>query len=79
MDLTKKMKEYLEREYKDAEELIKRHPSWIKTRQDERVVIDRIISRCLGVVMFAQTCGVSYEECAVYDEYKEKLEKLLDN
>ena len=78
MNLIEKMKEYLKEEYKFAEEIMKNRPSWVKTRQDEKIVIDKTISRCLGVVMFTQTCGVPYEECAIYDEYKEKLEKLLD-
>ena len=34
--------------------------------------------RC--AVMFSQIgCGVAYENLDFYDEYKEKLEKLLDN
>ena len=39
-------------------------------------VVDNAIVRCLGVTMFVQTIGVSYEEVApLYDEYKAKLEK----
>ena len=46
----------------------------------ERMVVDKTISRCLGVAQFAQNIGVSYEDISpVYEIYKKKLELLLDN
>ena len=78
--MLEKLKEYLEKEYQVAKELLTNRPSWIRTKQNERILIDRTISRCLGAVMFSQIgCGVAYENLDFYDEYKEKLEKLLDN
>ena len=78
--MLEKLKEYFEMEYQDAKELLTNRPGWIRTKQDERILIDRTISRCLGAVMFSQIgCGVAYENLDFYDEYKEKIDKLLDN
>jgi len=77
--MLKKLKEYFEMEYQDAKELLTNRPGWIRTRQDEKILIDRTVSRCLGAVMFSQIgCGAAYEDLDFYEEYKEKIEKLLD-
>ena len=46
--MLEKLKEYFEMEYQDAKELITNRPGWIRTKQDEKTLIDRTISRCLG-------------------------------
>lgn len=70
--MLEKLKEYFEMEYQDAKELLTNRPSWIRTKQDEKTLIDRTISRCLGAVMFSQIgCGVAYEY-SHFEDLKER-------
>lgn len=44
------------------------------------MIVDKTICRLLGVTQFVQNLGVEYDEIApIYDEYREKLEKLLES
>lgn len=72
--MLEKIKEYFETEYKDTVNSIGAHYRWIEPSK----IISQTLDRCFGVAMFAQTIGVKYEDIAIlYNEYKEKLEKLL--
>ena len=77
-DVLEKVKTFYESEYKDIKSILDRKPFWIETRADEKQVIFNAIQRCLGVAQFVQSLDVPYEELQIYDEYREKLEKLLD-
>ena len=69
-----KVKEYFEREYVDTVRAIERKYNWGTPKS----FVERAITDCLAVAMFAQTIGVSFEEVdPLYNEYKAKLENLL--
>lgn len=71
-----KIKDFFEEEYTSTARYLK--SPYVKGR--ERMVVDKTISRCLGVVQFVQNIGVSYDDVnPVYEIYKKKLEFLLDN
>lgn len=67
------VKEYYEVEYQDAKRCIEKKYAWTTPRD----LVKGAINRCLGIAQFVQYLGVSYEDLNIYDEYKEKLEKLL--
>ena len=69
-----KVKEYFEDKYRETKRAIDREYDWMTPRE----FINRGISDCLAVAMFAQTIGVKYEIIdPIYNEYKEKIENLL--
>ena len=71
-----KIKDFFEDEYTSTKRYLK--SPYAKGR--ERMVVDKSISRCLGVAQFAQSVGVTYDDVSpLYDIYKKKLELLLDN
>ena len=72
--MLEKIREYYEMEYRDTARSIEK--SWCT---DEKMAVWYAIQRCLGVAQFVQIAGVSFEEIeTLYDDIKEKLEKLLD-
>ena len=72
--MLEKVKEYFEREYIDAVRAIERKYNWGTPKS----FVERAITNCLTVAMFAQTIEVSFEEIdPIYNEYKTKLENLL--
>lgn len=72
--MLEKIREYYEMEYRDTARSIEK--SWCT---DKKMAVWYAIQRCLGVAQFVQIAGVSFEEIeTLYDEIKEKLEKLLD-
>lgn len=71
-----KIKDFFEEEYTSTKRYLK--SPYAKGR--ERMVVDKSISRCLGVAQFVQNVGVTYDDISpLYDIYKKKLELLLDN
>ena len=62
----------------ETKSILENKPFWVQTRSDEKQLIFNSVQRCLGVAQFVQSLDVPYEELKVYDEYREKLEKLLD-
>ena len=72
--MLEKIKEYFEREYIDTVRAIERKYNW----RTPKSFVERAITNCLAVAMFAQTIGVSFEEVdPLYNEHKTKLERLL--
>ena len=70
-----KIKDFFEEEYTSTKRYLK--SPYAKGR--ERMVVDKSISRCLGVAQFVQSVGVTYDDVSpLYDIYKKKLELLLD-
>ena len=72
--MLEKVKEYFESEYTDTVRAIERKYYWGTPKS----FVERAITNCLAVAMFAQTVGISFEEVdPLYNEYKAKLEDLL--
>ena len=70
-----KIKDFFEEEYTSTARYLKSPYA----KGCERMVVNKTISRCLGVAQFVQNIGVSYEDInPVYEIYKKKLELLLD-
>ena len=70
-----KIKDFFEEEYTSTKKYLKSPYA----EGCERMVVYKNISRCLGVSLFVQNIGVSYEDInPVYEIYKKKLELLLD-
>ena len=67
------VKEYCEAEYQQTKICIEKKYSWVNPQD----LVKGAINICLGIMQFVQYLGVSYKDLDVYDEYKEKLEKLL--
>ncbi len=73
-----KIKEYFAQELKSTNRAIENKWDWFMADKDKYIV--QTAHSCLGIVMFAQTLGVAYEDVApLYDEYREKFKELLDN
>lgn len=77
--------DYLDNEFKDFRAFISRQTSApsIPSRDDERALIEMsrkaTIDRGMGVVMFVQSLGVSYNDIkGPYDEFKDAINKLAD-
>lgn len=74
-DILEKVEHFFQSEYEETKNLLERKPYWISS---EKEVVFNSIQRCLGVTQFVQCLNVPYENLNIYDEYREKLEKLLD-
>lgn len=77
-NVLEKVKTFYESEYKDTQNALERKSFWCHSDEDKRQLVFNSIQRCLGVAQFVQSLGVSYEELTVYEEYRDKLKKLLD-
>lgn len=68
-ELLNKVKQYVEKQYQDL----------MKYKNDEyfKLSVQATMSRCVGVIMFAQNCGIDYKDLSFYDEYADKFRKLL--
>ena len=77
MDVINNLKKFFDSEYKSTELFVKRH---FKDTDIVYFVVESSIKMCLGAAQFAQYFdNVSYEEVTkIYDEVKEKLEKLRE-
>lgn len=85
MNTLEKALDYLDTEHKDFRAFISRQTSApsIPSRDDERRLIEMsrkaTLDRGMGVVMFVQSLGVSYEDIKEpYKEFKEAINKLAD-
>lgn len=85
MYILKKALDYLYTEHKDFRAFVFRQTSApsIPSRDDERNLIEMsrkaTLDRGMGVVMFVQSLGVSYDDIKEpYEEFKEAINKLAD-
>ena len=85
MNILEKALDYLDNEFKDFRNFVARQTSApsIPSRDDERALIERArkctLDRGLGVVLFAQSLGVAYDDInAPYEEFKEAVNKLAN-
>lgn len=74
-EILERVENFFQSEYEETKNLLERKPYWISS---EKEVVFNSIQRCLGVTQFVQCLNVPYESLNIYDEYREKLEKLLD-
>ena len=78
--MEQKIKKFFDTEYRDTKRYINylnNDGSKLKLCSPE-IIVNKTICRILGVTQFVQDLGVEYKEIApMYDEYREKLEKLL--
>lgn len=85
MDTLEKVLDYLDSEHKDFRAFISRQtftPS-ISSREDERKLIESIrkatLHRGMGVIMFVQSLGVSYDDIKEpYEEFKKAINQLAE-
>lgn len=71
-----KVKKFYEQEYKDTLNWL--GCEYCKTKENKIKSINGAIQRCLGIALFVQNCGVTFEEVnPLYDEYRMKFEELL--
>jgi hypothetical protein len=76
-EIEEKVIKYFENEYKEVKEGLTAEGSWLLIPICDKV-INNAIARCLGVAIFAQTCGASYSIIAPkYEEIKKKFEDLI--
>ena len=78
MNTFEQLQKYLEWEYEDIKDLVNNPPGWCSTAKQKGQAILSSIDRCLGATMFAQKCGLPYEDTYIYEEYREKLLALID-
>lgn len=85
MNTLEKARDYLYTEYKEFKAFIFRQTSApsIPSRDDERALIEMsrkaTLDRGMGVVMFIQSLGVSYDDIKEpYEEFKESINKLAN-
>jgi hypothetical protein len=85
MNTLEKALDYLDTEHKDFRAFVSRQTSApsIPSRDDEKRLIEMsrkaTLDRGMGVVMFVQSLGVSYDDIkGPYEEFKEVINKLAD-
>lgn len=75
MNTLEKLKDYLEKEYRDLVRLITNPLPWWCDPQESK---DKTITRGVGAVMFAQILGASYEEVEpIFDEFKKCIDDII--
>ena len=77
--MLEKVIKYFDKEYCSLKEWFE-NPFRSLGKREKRTAVDRSIARCLGVAMFVQDCGVTYDEVAGhFEKVKIKLLKLLES
>lgn len=73
-----KVKKFYESEYKSTIQWLS--SEYCKTPKDKKNSINNAIQRCLAVAFFVQELDVPFKEIdPLYEEYRTKFYKLLDN
>ena len=69
---------YFDKEYEKMEQRFN-NPLRPLSTKSKRIAVSNTIARCLGVAMFVQECGVTYNEIVTpFEEVKTKLMKLIE-
>ena len=77
--MLEKVIKYFDKEYEDLKQWFD-NPLLPVGKEIKRLTVDHAVTRCLGVAMFVQECGVTYDEIAKpFEEVKIKLMKLLES
>lgn len=70
---------YFDKEYKELKQWLD-NPLNPLSKETKRTAVNTTIARCLGVAMFVQECGVTYDEIAPhFEKVKTKLWKLRES
>lgn len=78
-EILKQIDAYFEMEYHNAE-LVATRNTWAREQGRTSATINATLSRCLGVALFVQQLDIDYETInKMYEEFREKVNKLLDN
>ena len=73
------IRHYYQHEYRDTEKYLARLKEQGAPAAERRHTVDSAITRCFGVAMFVQECGIEYEVIdKLYMEFYEKFHNLLD-
>lgn len=73
------VKDYFEMEYRDIQLVAGRYQMLNDTKY-LKFNVNATLQRCLGVTLFVQSLEIPYEDISkLYDDYREKIEKMLDN
>jgi hypothetical protein len=78
-EILKQVEAYYEMEYHNAE-LVATRNTWAREQGRISATINATLSRCLGVAFFVQQLNIDYETInEIYEKFREKVNKLLDN
>lgn len=79
--MLEKVIKYFDKEYKEVKEYVEnKNTCFPLDKKGKRLTVDHAVARCLGVAMFVQECGVTYDEIAPhFDKVRIKLLKLLES
>ena len=76
--MIEKIKKFYESEYNSTVNWI--NSKYCNNRKDKAAAVNNVLQRCLGVAFFVQSLEVSFKEIdPLYEEYRIKFYKLLDN
>lgn len=71
---------YFDKEYKEVKQWFDNHSICPLSKKTKRTAVSNAVARCLGVAMFVQECGVTYDKIAPhFEEIKLKLMKLIES
>lgn len=77
--MLEKVIQYFDKEYCNLKEWFQ-NPNVSLSNKMKRLAVDRAIAHCLGVTMFIQECGISYDEITThFQEVKIKLMNLIES
>lgn len=78
-EILKQIEAYYEMEYHNAE-LVATRNTWAGETGRISATVNATLSRCLGVALFVQQLDIDYETInKIYEDFREKIDKLLDN
>lgn len=73
------VEDYYKMEYRDIQRIAERHRRLNATEYLE-FQVNAVLHRCLGVALFVQSMDIPYDDIGkLYDNYREKIKKVLDN
>ncbi len=73
------VEDYFKMEYRDIQHVAERHRI-LNATEYLKFYVNAVLQRCLGVTLFVQSMDISYDDInKLYNNYKEKIEKVLDN
>ena len=78
-EILKQIDAYYEMEYINAKRAVERN-NMLDTTSLNMSIVNCALSRCLGVALFVQQLDIDYETInKIYEDFREKFNKLLDN
>ena len=78
-EILKQIDAYYEMEYINAKKAVERN-NMLDTTSLNMNIVNSALSRCLGIALFVQQLDIDYETInEIYEKFREKIDKLLDN